>query len=295
MGIDRRIIITASSEEFHKMTEPEFWQWYGDYAAAFPGVDAKLGAIKDADNLKGESTLKHWLKAFADVELSDAIEVTSLMVMGDIVAIRDFEIGTTAAVVRKHAKDLAYKRNKPAEVPDWKRVDTRTERVAKTSSGSCFTRSMKADMQEVLRMKAAGASPLEIKAFLKQQYPEDHNDRRERYACLRCRSTGFVRVWSERSMRACLDGKIDVRENRTTATIPCDCTLGAKKVSNDPKHEAAFKRCFNVSLDCPCIDPDDMDAINDLETWCDEKRNEKPANYETRFDDYNNRQHEEPF
>ena len=273
------------------MTEPEFWEWYSDYAAAFPGVDAKLGAIKDDANPKGEATLKHWLKAFADVELDDAKEVTNQMVMGEIAVIRDFELGTTAAVVRKHAREIFYQRTaKPEEAP-WRNHERRFERGKQIVGASSVMQEpgMRAALEELLAMKAAGESRKEQQAMLRERFPEDPTDRRERFFCRTCRDLGLVRVWSERAMRAYTDNKLDDRKNRTTATIPCECERGRKKVNlqRGDKRQPFWTRCFDPRLDCACTDPDDLDAINDLEAWCEEKKNEKPANYESSFDEYN--------
>lgn len=271
------------------MNKPEFNRWWHLYRNAFPEAAESLAKSENG----GKTTLELWHQAFGDVEFSDAETVVKLMVSGDLPAIRVFERGETAAIVRRHARELAYKRTaKPEEAP-WRVHAERSERLGRVGHGNAVQRDpgMRAALDEYLRMQAAGASQAELKAMLRQRFPENPGDRREQFSCRLCRDSGYVPVWSQRSIRACLDGELEERQNRSTATIPCSCHRGTVKLGVKSKDTGRdlWKRCFDMNLDCLCRDPDDEDAIAELKIWCDEKRCAKPANYERGFDEWNER------
>lgn len=166
------------------------------------------------------------------------------------------------------------------------------------ASGGVFADArLREAFEHVLAMKEAGATKIETDAYLRTQFPNAGNDRRDRFTCRTCLDEGLALIWSQRAILACLKGKFDDRKNRTTCRIACECDRGRAFVGTveNGKPKPMFTRCYDPRLDCLCDDPEDIESIGALERWCDEKRNEKPANYETRFDDYNNRQHEEPF
>lgn len=145
---------------------------------------------------------------------------------------------------------------------------------------------------ETLTAMIEGDAPLEERqAFLRSQFPGGENDRRDRFLCKTCRSDdGLVRVWSPRAIKACLEGKLDERKNRTTAMMTCHCEKGRVRVGEvvKGKPRPLFTRCFDASLDCLCRDPDSESSIADLKLWCDERLNAKPANYENAFDEWSN-------
>lgn len=166
------------------------------------------------------------------------------------------------------------------------------------SSGGVFADPrMREALDALVAMQESGAKKAECDAYLKSQFPQSESDRRDRYFCKTCRDPdGFVRVWSQRAMKACLNNKIDDRKNRTTCLVPCECDRGRSKVGQvvQGKPKPPFVRHFDPNLDCLCRDPESEESIQDLKDWCEAKLNEKPANYVHGFDDYNN-QHEEPF
>lgn len=150
---------------------------------------------------------------------------------------------------------------------------------------------MREALDQLLAMKESGATKAEQDAFLQSQFPQTITDRRDWCTCNLCRDEGTVRVWSQRAMTAYLTGKLEDRKNRTTARIACECDKGRRLVGAEEKGKPKplFGRCYDPQLDCLCDDQDSMEDINELERWCDEKRNAKPANYDRGFDEWNER------
>lgn len=270
------------------MNRTEFNDWWKRYRTAFPDASS---AIARADD-QGTGLLNAWLEAFGDVNFTDACEVVKLMVRGDVEAIKGYAVGETAAVIRRHARDLAHQRETANDSPPWRNHERRTERMTQGAPGNAVQRDpgMRAALDALLQMRAAGASPGAQREMLESRFPKMENDRRERYFCVRCVDTGLVRVWSVHSIRACLEGKLDEKNNRKTAVMPCTCAIGQRKLVLDDRSRTAFRRRFDDKLDCECVDPDDLEAIAALEEWCEARQNAKPDNYEPAFDDYNARE-----
>lgn len=270
------------------MTKDDFNRWWKMYREAFPEVANRLANLEDG----GKPTLTHWLRAFGDVDYADAVEVVNQMVDGRLEPVDKFEIGATASVVRRHAREMAYNRRQPDrdETKPWKSTAPRAEKAQQVAQAGVMGQAgMKAALEEYARLKDAGATQQECRAMLRKRFPEDRNDRRERYRCLRCMDTGYARVWHQDSMIAVLNGTIGERTHRKTAAIPCECENGRSKVgiSRGDKRKPLFERFFDPKLDVSCIDPDDPDAIEELTTWCKAKK-AGPTRY-AEFDAYNER------
>ncbi len=268
------------------MTYAEFWEWWNDYSIAFPYVDSKLGSIEEKGNEGGKQTLRGWSKALADVALADAKRVTEMMVRGDIEPVDQFKLGETAAIVRRHAKELAYRKNSPAEgEKSWK--------LPAQAGGVISHLRLKPALETYLRMKAHGASAQEVTEALQRMIPPDPPDRQRRYRCLLCKDSGLAWVWSVKSMIAVVQKTIDDRANRSWCSIPCECPLGEPFLAPYKDGRRPYwSRRFNPSLDCPCEDVDSIAAINDLEEFV-KHRLEGPARY-VEFDEWNRLSQDSP-
>jgi len=269
------------------MTREEFNAWWQTFKAAYPEAAAQIAGGDEG----GKATLTLWFEAFADVTYADADDVVRRMVRGDLPTIRNYERGETAAIIRKHAREIAYQRTAKPEDAPWRSHARRTERGEHVVGASGVMREpgIRAALEEYLRTEKAGASKADLRAMLRKRFPDDGSDRRERFHCHRCCDTGLVRVWSEKAIRACLSGTLEERANRTTANIPCECERGRVKLDLKSRDtgRSLWKRGFDATMDCPCSDVDDPESILRLERWCDERLNAKPANYVHEFDEWN--------
>lgn len=86
------------------MDATEFKTWFDKHTSAFASLRDWLRRNADC--------VSSWQECLSDVALSDAIEATRLMNIGDLEAPKGY--GDHARSVRKHARELAYRRAEPA-------------------------------------------------------------------------------------------------------------------------------------------------------------------------------------
>ena len=137
------------------MTREEFNLWYDDLKIKIPGSWEWAEKLVDT-----KQTLMAWYEvAFADLDLPDVLEVTTMLVMGDLTKPYGSDI---PALYRREAKKLRFARRAPEPEYNSKASDGAWSYV-KGSCGAAYRKALDIIAQE----KANGATSEEAVATMK--------------------------------------------------------------------------------------------------------------------------------
>jgi len=280
------------------MNRLETIDWVSYHGNAFPDFAAWLANIQPLD--KRSSLIDAWSEALTDIELRDAKAVTRRMLSGDDPPIAAYEREQTPAKVRLLAKANRDRRTeRDRQTMARQRHDTPAARNMEPIAGKLYRHMLALmDANPAMTAKEASAAAREASGTI---FPPPSDDG-PRYSCLLCLDSGLVTVWSSRSVRAALAGKIDDRANRGTCSAPCKCPEGTKRIwsgNGDPPQAwrgwRSLDAVYSPQVHCVCrgADTDSPDAVAEFNQWVvaalDRYQN---RNRSSVLDDFNNQPRE---
>lgn len=242
------------------MTDTEFSDWIVSHMRVFPDMKAWLTKMEEADR---RALQEAWRDALRDVELQDAKEVTRQMVSGDIPPIAAFERESTAATVRKFSKELASARRSFHREREYEPRQSCENPIA----GNWF--------REIMR-RLKNDSTLTARQVAAEVIPPIDPTKGPRFNCPLCFDTGLVTVWSERSIRAAIENRLDDANNRRSCAAPCSCKRGERFIwrgTNAPKEWSGWRSSDAVYSEdrhflCPGGDTEDAAKQAAFKEWC---------------------------
>lgn len=260
------------------MVEIEFREWLREYCVAFPQTQAWIDGLTDST-----ATLAAWRGAMSDVDPDAAAEVTRRMAAGDIEPPAAYDREKTAAIVRRHAREIVWRRAdasrraEPAEADTGARhkplgpVLRRAMQIGQQFRDGQISASQRAEAMEQVRRDAVDPTA-----------PEP------RYPCPICRGVGSVTVWHPRSIEAAKStGRPPAR--RLTCAVACTCVSGrvlaegVQAASGKPGYRAL--PTYDEARDCICRHS--TPSKDDEESMMEWLHGSADAGRHAEFDDWN--------
>lgn len=233
------------------MTRPEFNGWYKNFCSAFPDTAAWLNQSPEKTE-----TLGFWYQALEHTDLADAKEATRRLAVGEEPEIPAYERQSIPRRVAEIAK----------RVRGGRRIVRREDALPDYGGGKWSL------LAAFKAAKERGKTLGEAMKIIAELVPEDANP--PRYRCLRCRDSGSVLVWSNRTIHAVMHNAEHVPKYR--CSMRCDCDAGKRWSENfsvfDPERYCLFSG---------------YDQLHEVEQWCETYkmlRLQSMKNYEPAFE-----------